>query len=77
MVAFSKGRRVMAGSHEPLKVIQVGEYPEGIIAHPDGKRACCEQFDDRLDVIDVEALSVIGKIATGKSPRAFGQFMQP
>ena len=28
-------------------------------------------------MIDVEALSVIGKIATGKSPRAFGQFIQP
>ncbi len=27
-------------------------------------------FDDRLDVIDVEAPGVIGKIATGKSPRA-------
>ena len=65
-------------TYQPLGVIDVCGYPEGLIVAPNQSEvltACW--MDDVLAVIDVTSLKVTKKIPVGASPRAFGQFIAP
>lgn len=65
-----------AGTLEPVKVIDVGEYPEGIGTTADGRSVVVANwFSNTISVIDAAALTVTGKVATGDGPRAFGLFL--
>jgi YVTN family beta-propeller protein len=56
--------------------IDVGEYPEGIDATPDGKTlVVANWFSNTLSLIDAGTASVIAEIETGDGPRAFGRFI--
>jgi YVTN family beta-propeller protein len=54
----------------------VGEFPEGVIVGPTGKRVyVVSWFSNELLVMDAGTLELIGRIPTGESPRAFGVFL--
>jgi YVTN family beta-propeller protein len=56
--------------------VPVGEYPEGIASHLDGKRVyVANWFSNSVTVIDAESLKPLHNIATGNGSRAFGQFI--
>ena len=58
--------------------LEVGEYPEGVAATPDGGLVVVTNwFSNTVTLVDPEALEVIGEIATGDGPRAFGAFIAP
>jgi YVTN family beta-propeller protein len=63
---------------EPLGVIPVCGYPEGLLFSPDQSSAVVACWmDDVLAQVNVESLKVTRKIPAGASPRAFGQFIAP
>ncbi|MES9849990.1 MAG: hypothetical protein ABW145_16520, partial [Candidatus Thiodiazotropha sp.] len=56
--------------------IDIGEFPEGIIADPhEGRVYIANWFDNELVVLDTDKLEIIRQIPTGESPRAFGVFV--
>lgn len=60
----------------PLNNIEVGEYPEGIEATPDGSLVVSTNwFSNTVSLIDPATQTVVGEIETGDGPRAFGQFL--
>lgn len=64
-------------THRPVRTIDVGEYPEGIMASADGARVyVANWFSNTLSVIDTGSLSVVGEIDVGDGPRAFGVFLR-
>lgn len=65
-----------AGTYAQVAMIDVGGYPEGIDTTADGARIAVANWDSNtLSIIDARNLEVIGEIATGDGPRAFGQFL--
>jgi YVTN family beta-propeller protein len=59
-----------------IGTVKVGEYPEGITAHPDGKHIYVANWmSNAVSVIDAAALKVVNTIATGDGSRAFGEFI--
>jgi len=61
-----------------LATLEVGDYPEGITMHPDGRHvhvACW--FDGEVAVVDAETLEVVRRIKAGEGSRAFGDFIAP
>ena len=57
----------------PVKTIEIGDHPEGIMADATGANvyvACW--FDNVLMRIDTDKLTVTGEAAVGDGPRAFG-----
>jgi YVTN family beta-propeller protein len=61
-----------------VKVIDVGDYPEGIEADPSGSAVYVACWDaDRLERIDTATLEVTARISVGRGPRAFGRFLRP
>lgn len=86
-VAFAQGRGFVtnqyggsvtvfdAASLEELGEVDLGGYPEGIAALPDGSGVAVANWDsDSLAVIDAVTLEVRGELAMPAGPRAFGQF---
>jgi len=60
----------------PAGTVKVGEYPEGIATHPDGKHVYVANWmGNSVSVIDALALKVVDTIATGDGSRAFGEFI--
>jgi len=87
-VALAAGRLFVTNQHgesvsvldaatlEPVATIPVGSFPEGIDADPSGTVVHVACWDaNTLETIDVTALKVIGRIAVGEGPRAFGRFL--
>lgn len=65
-----------AETYAPVAVIDVGGYPEGIDTTGDGLRVAVANWDSNtLSVIDARTLKVVGEVATGDGPRAFGLFL--
>ncbi len=65
-----------ATTYAPVKVISVGEYPEGIDTTADRRFVVVANWaSNTMSLIDTEKLEVTGEIATGDGPRAFGQFL--
>lgn len=59
---------------QPLRKLQGFGYPEGIAA--DGPFVYVVNWmDDRLSVLDAESGRLLRHIATGRNPRAFGEFI--
>ncbi len=59
-----------------IHVTPVGEYPEGILVAPDGRRVyVANWFSDELLILNAREFEVIGRIPTGNGPRAFGIFI--
>lgn len=57
--------------------LEVGEYPEGIDVTSDGKLIVSTNwFSNSVSLIDPTTAKVIGEVATGDGPRAFGKFIQ-
>lgn len=60
----------------PSDLIDVGEYPEGIGATTDGSViVVANWFSNSVSLIDSTSHEIIGEIATGDGPRAFGTFI--
>ena len=87
-VAFAAGRAFVSNQYadtvsvidlvslEHLATIEVGEYPEGIDSSADGRHvAVVNWFDNTLNLIDANTLTVVSEYATGDGPRAFGTFI--
>lgn len=65
-----------ATTYAPVAVIDVGGYPEGIDTTADGLKVAVANWDtNTLSVIDARTLKVVGEVATGDGPRAFGLFL--
>ncbi|MBC7314721.1 MAG: beta-propeller fold lactonase family protein [Rhizobium sp.] len=65
-----------ARTYAEVGVIDVGGYPEGIDTTADGARIAVANWDtNTLSIIDAKSLEVVGEIATGDGPRAFGLFL--
>jgi len=63
-------------SLSPLNEIDVGEYPEGIEATPDGSLVVSTNwFSNTVSLINPATQTVVGEIETGDGPRAFGRFL--
>ncbi len=65
------------GTLKPIATIEVGDHPEGIEADAEGRFvyvACW--LDNVLVKIDTRTLAVVGKVAVGDGPRAFGRFLR-
>ncbi|CAG1022831.1 PE-PGRS family protein PE_PGRS18 [Methylococcales bacterium] len=61
---------------KPVATIKVGEYPEGIATHPDGKQVYVANWmGNSVSVIDASELKVVNTIPTGDGSRAFGEFI--
>jgi YVTN family beta-propeller protein len=61
-----------------LSIIEVGDKPEGISTHPDGRFVyVANWFDNNVSVIDAQSLKVVKTINTGEGSRAFGEFISP
>jgi YVTN family beta-propeller protein len=61
-----------------VRRIPVGEYPEGIALHPDGRRVyVANWFDGTVSVIDAQRLEVIETLPGGDGSRAYGEFIAP
>lgn len=87
-LAFAEGRGFVTNQYDdtvsvfdaktyaPVAVIDVGGYPEGIDTTADGLRVAVANWDtNTLSVIDARTLKVVGEVATGDGPRAFGLFL--
>lgn len=87
-VAFAAGRAFVTNQYAdtvsvfdlatlaPLATIDVGEYPEGIDTVRDsGPVLVANWFSNTVSLIDPDKLEVVGEIATGDGPRAFGRFI--
>ena len=64
-------------SSKVVKTIDVGDHPEGIEADPAGAFvyvACW--FDNVLQRIDAQTLTITGDADVGDGPRAFGLFLR-
>ncbi len=62
---------------QPLKRIDVGEYPEGIETSADGTIVyVANWFSNEVFAIDAETLKVSAKIPVGDGPRSFGTFLR-
>jgi YVTN family beta-propeller protein len=62
--------------YKVVKVIPVGQYPEGIATDALGEKVwVANWFDNSVSVIDADRLQVTKTISTGNGSRAFGQFM--
>jgi YVTN family beta-propeller protein len=61
-----------------MKRVPIGHGAAGIVMQPDGARAyvACTPDDD-VAVIDVKALSVIGRVAAGKRPDGLAWAVRP
>jgi len=58
------------------KTIGVGDYPEGIDAHPcENYVYVANYFDDTISVIDIKRPEVSETIKTGDDTRALGRFV--
>jgi YVTN family beta-propeller protein len=56
-------------SRKLVKKIPLGKMVEGILMQPDGSRAyVAVNGDNFIAVIDLKALSVVGKLETGRGP---------
>lgn len=56
--------------------LDVGEYPEGIDATPDGRLiVSANWFSNTVSLIDPDTVEVVGEIETGDGPRADGKFI--
>ncbi|MBW8320203.1 MAG: beta-propeller fold lactonase family protein [Arenimonas sp.] len=65
-----------ARTYAQVAVIDVGGYPEGIDTTADGQHIAVANWDSNtLSIIDAKNLEVVGEIATGDGPRAFGLFL--
>lgn len=86
-VAFAQGRGFVTNQYAgtltvfdeatlaPIAEIEVGEYPEGIAALPDGSGVAVASWDaDLLTLIDAQSLEVMREIKVPSGPRAFGVF---
>jgi DNA-binding beta-propeller fold protein YncE len=65
------------GSLKGVATIAVGDHPEGIAAGPGGVDvyvACW--FDNVLQRIDAQTLTITGEADVGDGPRAFGLFLR-
>ena len=59
-----------------IATVKVGEYPEGISTHPDGKQVYVANWmGNTVSVIDAAELKVVNTIPTGDGSRAFGEFI--
>ncbi|MBD1545390.1 YncE family protein [Labrenzia aggregata] len=87
-VAFANGRAFTTDQYAdtvsvyrlsdfaPEDTLDVGEYPEGIDATPDGRLVVSTNwFSNTVSLIDPETLEVVGEIETGDGPRADGKFI--
>lgn len=87
-VAFAAGRVFVTNQYAdtvsvfdlatlaPLATIEVGEYPEGIDSVRDtGPVLVANWFSNTVSLIDPDKMEVVGEIATGDGPRAFGRFI--
>ncbi len=87
-VAFANGRAFTSDQYAdtvsvyrlsdltPEKVLEVGEYPEGIDATPNGRLVVSTNwFSNTVSLIDPETLEIVGEIETGDGPRADGKFI--
>jgi YVTN family beta-propeller protein len=62
---------------QPLKRIDVGEYPEGIETSADGTIVyVANWFSNEVFAIDAETLKVAAKMPVGDGPRSFGTFLR-
>jgi len=60
---------VDAASRKERKRIHIGRNPQGIVVAPDGSRAYVAlSGENKVAVLDLKTLEVIGQIATGNSP---------
>jgi YVTN family beta-propeller protein len=55
-------------SRKELKRIPIGSGGSGIVMQPDGKRAYVACSGNYVSVIDLQTLTVVGKIETGRGP---------
>jgi YVTN family beta-propeller protein len=65
------------GSLRVIATVEVGDHPEGIAADADGRYlyvACW--MDNELVKIDARTMAVVGRVAVGDGPRAFGAFLR-
>jgi YVTN family beta-propeller protein len=87
-IAFAQGRGFVtnqygdsvsvfdAKTYAAVAVIDVGGYPEGIDTTTDGRQIVVANWDSNtLSIIDAKSLMVVGEVATGDGPRAFGLFL--
>jgi len=65
-------------THKEIKRLPVGKQAIGMELSPDGKRAFvgCEH-EDGVHVVDLETLSVTGKILTGNGSDAMAWWVPP
>jgi len=64
-------------SLRPLATIRVGDDPEGIEADPASGLLYVSNWDSNtVSIIDGQALTLIGTMPGGTSPRAFGTFIR-
>ncbi|MGB7845929.1 MAG: YncE family protein [Candidatus Acidiferrum sp.] len=60
---------VDAGARKEVKRLHLGSSVEGILMQPDGTRAfVAVSADDKVAVLDLKTLEVVGTVATGKDP---------
>jgi len=61
------------GTRKVVKRMKLGSSAEGILIQPGGKRAyVAVSGDNKVDVVDLKTLEVVGKIETGKEPDGMG-----
>ncbi len=66
-----------AATFAPLASIKAGDYPESVAASRDRAIVYVTNwFSNELWAIDARAFKVVGKVATGDGPRAFGDFVR-
>ena len=65
---------IEAGTLKPLRKLPGFGYPEGIAAQG-SEVYVVNWMDDRLSVLDAESGRLLRHIATGRNPRAFGEFI--
>jgi YVTN family beta-propeller protein len=88
-VALARGRGFVTDQYDgtvsvfdlaslaPVKRINVGDYPEGIMATADAGRIIVANWESNtLSIIDTDRLEVVGEVKVGDGPRAFGAFLR-